>query len=66
MFLTVTDVYNPSTGRWRFLEEYLFVIVWFTFVVTVTAAIFWFIIHKFGDNSKYGCMNLIVTGIYNY
>ena len=50
MFLTVTDVYNPSTDRWHFLEEYLFVIVWFTFEVTVIAAIFWCIIH---DNSKH-------------
>ena len=28
MYLTVTDVYNPLTARWHYLEEYLPEIVW--------------------------------------
>ena len=64
MYLTVIDVYNLSTERWHFLEEYIFVIVWFTVEVTVTAAIFWCIVHNFGDNSKLEYMDLIVTDIY--
>ena len=46
------NIYNPLTARWHYLEEYLLIIVWIALGVTVTAVIFWCIIHAFGDNSK--------------
>ena len=48
----LTDVYNPLTARWHYLEEYLLEIIWIALGVTVAAVIFWCIIHAFGDNSK--------------
>ena len=49
--LTVTDVYNPLTARWHYLEEYL--LVWIALGVIVATVIFWCVIRVFGDDSKY-------------
>ena len=49
MYLTVTDVYNPLTARWHYLEEYLLAIIGIALGVPVAAVIFWC---AFGDNSK--------------
>ena len=53
MYLTVTDVCNPLTASWHYLEDYLLKIIWIALGVIVAAVIFWCVIRLFGDNSKY-------------
>ena len=53
MYVIVTDIYNPSTASWYYLEDYLLEIVWIALGVTVAPVIFWCVIRVFGDNSKY-------------
>ena len=53
MYLTVTDVCNPLTVRWHYLEENLLAIVGIVLGVTVATVIFWCLIRPFGDNSKH-------------
>ena len=53
MYVIMTDVYNPLTARWYYLEECLLEIVWIAPGATVAAVIFWCVIRLFGDDSKH-------------
>ena len=53
MYSSITDVYDPLTARWHYLEEYLLEIVWITLGGTVLGVMFWCVLRVFGDDSKH-------------